>query len=270
MSTPAGQPREDGRSLFGRDAAGYHRHRPGYPPALWPLIDAWRPAQGRHFEIGPGTGQATAHLLAGGSRLTAVEPDPDLAASLRQRFGPALAEGRLALLPHSCEEAPHPAHRFDAGHVATSFHWLEPASALARVRRWLRPGGSWAMWWNVFGDPRRPDELMQATADLSARLPPGPGRGAGLPFALGAARRLDELRAAGFTGLAHHVLHWTLTQTTEAMLGLTATFSPVARLAVAERNAFLQRMAERVERCFGGQVQRTLLTPLYLARAPGH
>ena len=270
MNAPAGPQREDGRRLFGRDAAGYHRHRPAYPAALWPLLDHYRAPAGHHFEIGPGTGLATAHLLAGGSRLTAVEPDPDLAASLRQRFAPALADGRLALLPHGFQDAPDPAQRFDAGHAATAFHWLEPASALARVRRWLRPGGSWAMWWNVFGDPRQPDELMQATADLFARLPHGPGRVAGLPFALDAARRLDELRTAGFNALDHHVLRWTLTQTTDAVVGLTATFSPVARLAEAERNAFLQRMAERVRRCFGGQVQRTLLTPLYLARTPGH
>ena len=270
MSPLPGPQREDGRRLFGRDAAGYAHYRPAYPAALWPLLDACRAPAGRHFEIGPGTGLATAKLLAGGSQLTAIEPDPGLADSLRQHLAPALADGRLSLLAHSFEDAPDPAQRFDAGHAATCFHWLEPAPALAKVRRWLRPGGTWAMWWNVFGDPRRPDDFMQATADLFAPLTPNPSRVAGLPFALDATRRLSELEAAGFIDRVHHELRWTLTQSTAQVVGLAATFSPVACLPDAERAAFLDRLAERVEQRFAGQVLRTFLTPLYLARAPEH
>ena len=266
----AGPQREDGRHLFGRDAGGYARHRPDYPAALWELLDAYRPPVGRHFEIGPGTGLATAHLLAGGSQVTAIEPDPGLAAPLCARFAHAVAAGQLHVVPAPFEDAPIPDQALDAGHAATSSHWLEPAPALARVRRWLRPGGSWAMWWNVFGDPRAPDDFARATADLFAPLVPNPSRVAGLPFALDAPRRLEELRAAGFIDLAHHQLRWTLHQSTEQVVGLAATFSPVACLPDTERAAFLDRLAERVEQRFGGQVQRTLLTPLYLARAPQH
>lgn len=268
MNPPGGPRREDGRHLFGRDAAGYASHRPAYPQALWDLLDACRPPAGRHFEIGPGTGLATAHLLAAGATLTALEPDPLLAAPLAQRFATQISAGQLQLLPVTFEAAADPVQLFDAGHAATCFHWLDPASALGKVRRWLRPGGCWAMWWNVFGDPREPDDFARATAPLFARLAPNPSHRAGLPFALDRGRRLDELAAAGFTGITVHTLRWVLEQTTEQVVGLTATFSPVACLADAERRTFLDRLAERVEHVFGGRVQRTVLTPLYLATTP--
>lgn len=268
MIDAAGPQRLDGRHLFGRDAAGYARHRPRYPDALWALLDSHRPPTGHHFEIGPGTGLATAHLLAGGAQLTVIEPDAGLAAPLRSRFADALATGRLQIDTLPFEDMPEPLQPFDAGHAATCFHWLDTAPALAKVRRWLRPGGQWAMWWNVFGDPRAPDAFARATADLFAPLVPNPSRVAGLPFALDAPRRLDELHAAGFRAALHHELRWTMTQTTAQVVGLTATFSPVACLSDTERTAFLDRLGERVERVFGGQVQRTVLTPLYLATAP--
>lgn len=270
MTDAAGPQREDGRHLFGRDAAGYARYRPPYPDTLWEQLDAYRPAAGHHVEIGPGTGLATTRLLAAGSTLTAIEPDPGLASPLRQRFVEAIAQGRLTVLEQTLEAARLPTGSFDAAHAATCFHWLTPDSALTRVRRWLRPGGAWAMWWNVFGDPRTPDDLARATADLFAPLAPNPSRRDGLPFALDAQRRRDELQHAGFEHIHYHELHWTLTQTTDQLVGLTATFSPVACLPAAERTAFLDRLARRVKRHFGGTVQRTVLTPLYLARAPEH
>lgn len=268
MTAAASPQREDGRQLFGRDAAGYARYRPAYPAALWAALDAYRRPDGIHFEIGPGTGLASEVLLARGSTLTVIEPDAQLAANLRTRLPGPLASGSLQVLPCCFEDAPAPAQAFDGGHAATSFHWLDAVPALAKVRRWLRPGGSWAMWWNVFGDPRRPDDFARAIADLFAPLPANPSRLAGLPFALDARRRLDELQTAGFTARAHHTLHWTLEQTTRQVLGLTATFSPVACLPADQRAAFLDRLAGRVESVFGGRVQRSVLTPLYLATAP--
>ena len=39
--------------------------------------------------------------------------------------------------------------------AATSFHWLDPDQALPKIAMILRPGGWVALWWNVFGDPKR-------------------------------------------------------------------------------------------------------------------
>jgi hypothetical protein len=83
-------PRPAAQRLFGTDADGYRRGRPGYPSWLWDQLAACcgLAAGPSTLEIGAGAGQATAELLArGASPLVAVEPDAALAALLRARFG---------------------------------------------------------------------------------------------------------------------------------------------------------------------------------------
>ena len=53
---------------------------------------------GRVLEIGPGLGLLTAGLLDAGASVTAVELDRGLATFLRERFEPALEDGRLQLI----------------------------------------------------------------------------------------------------------------------------------------------------------------------------
>jgi len=51
------------------------------------IVEMFGPAPGQHvIEIGPGRGALTGLLLEGGARVTAVEVDFELVASLRQRF----------------------------------------------------------------------------------------------------------------------------------------------------------------------------------------
>ena len=112
------------------------------------------------FEIGPGTGTATRRLLELGARpLIAIEPDPNLAAYLRKSD----RDAALQVMVSTFEEAALDESAFDLGVCATAFHWLEEDSALAKVARLLRPGGWWAMVWNVFGDCSRPDPFHDAT-----------------------------------------------------------------------------------------------------------
>jgi 16S rRNA (adenine1518-N6/adenine1519-N6)-dimethyltransferase len=69
------------------------------PDVLQAILDLADPRPGaRILEIGPGLGILTGGLLEGGAAVTAVELDAGLAAYLRDRFGEALADGRLALV----------------------------------------------------------------------------------------------------------------------------------------------------------------------------
>src|SRR5262249_30849451 len=161
--------RDEGRRAFGADPAGYDRARPGYPPRVYDLLRdrcGLRPGT-RAFEVGPGTGQATRHLLRlGAAPLVAVEPDQCLAAFLTAALGRAVAAFEVRV--SAFEEAELPAASFALGTAATPFHWLDQPAALRKVARVLRPGGWWAASWNVFGDPARPDEFHEATRDLLA------------------------------------------------------------------------------------------------------
>jgi SAM-dependent methyltransferase len=191
-------PLNEGRRLFGNNPATYHDARPDYPDELYQrLIARCGLRSGSSlFEIGPGTGLASRRLLAlGASPLRAIEPDPRLAGFLRE----SISVGVLEIDQTSFEEAILPRATFDLGVAATSFHWLEQASALAKVYQSLKPGGWWAMWWNHFG-PEQPDAFQKATDHLFIGTTDSPsmsGKGRP-PFALDHENRLKDLTAGGF------------------------------------------------------------------------
>ena len=132
-------PLNDGRRLFGNDPKAYAEARPDYPDALYERLVArcgLRPGISV-FEIGPGPGLATRRLLSlGASPLRAIEPDPRLANFLREN----MESDSLEIDQVPFDEVMLPEATFDLGAAATSFHWLEQASALAKVYRSLKPG----------------------------------------------------------------------------------------------------------------------------------
>src|SRR5271156_6674162 len=154
-----------GRQAFGRDPAGYDAARPAYPG--W-VFDFLRERCGlvpnaATFEIGAGTGTATRRLLElGANPLLAVEPDDRLAAFLRK----TIPDKALKVVVAPFEEAVLQEASFDLGLSAPAFHWLNEDFALTKVAKLLRPGGWWAMLWNVFGDSCRPDPFHEATKSL--------------------------------------------------------------------------------------------------------
>jgi 16S rRNA (adenine1518-N6/adenine1519-N6)-dimethyltransferase len=63
------------------------------------ILDAASPVPGRRvLEIGPGLGLLTSGLLDAGALVTAVELDHGLAAFLRDRLGPEIADDRLVIV----------------------------------------------------------------------------------------------------------------------------------------------------------------------------
>jgi SAM-dependent methyltransferase len=165
--------RVEGRRAFGLNPAGYDRARPEYPSELYELLRercGLRPRT-RTFEIGPGTGLATKRLLQlGADPLIVVEPDERLADYLRNALGEACSRVEIKVV--SFEDVILPFESFDLGVAATVFHWLDRETALQKITRALRPGGWWAMWWIVFGDPFRPDDFHEASQASSTAVRP--------------------------------------------------------------------------------------------------
>lgn len=261
---------EEGRSAFGANSEAYNAARPDYPPRVYEILREHGAVSDatRVFEIGAGTGLATAPLLALGCTITAIEPDARLAATLKERLG---HQGLpLSIIPSSFEDSLLPPAAFDLGVAAMAFHWLQPDSALAEVFRLLRPGGWWAMWWTVFGDPADMDPFQRRTQALFQPLSLSPSHAAGSnrPFALDKDARMAELQAAGFTDAIYEEIRWSLRLTTRQVVALTATFSPVARLPETERCRFLSEIERIADEEFAGQVCRKFVTAMYLARKP--
>jgi SAM-dependent methyltransferase len=216
------------------------------------------------LEIGPGGGQATVELLErGASPLVLVEPDSELSTFLGDRFGPAV-EIRREIFEHVDLDP----GAFDLAVSATAFHWVDQRKGLARVAHALRPGGWWAVWWNVFHDPECPDALYDALEPIFEPLPAAFWATKSQPSAFSFDResRLADLRATGvFTHVTHETFRWTLRLDSARARRLFGTFSPVLALPAARRTKVLDRIEAVVEEEFDGCFDRTCVTVLYTA-----
>lgn len=252
-----------GRSAFGTDPASYHTARPRYPEWVFTtLVERCGLTNGTAvFEIGAGTGKATRHLLdLGASPLIAIEPDPRSAAYLRSTN----RDAALQVIIESFEQTVLHERSFDLGICGTAFHWLDEDPALRKIARLLRPGGWWAMLWNVLGDDR-PDPFHEATKSL-LQAPESPSAGErGIPFALDIEARVRALRCTGaFDRINHRSSIWSLELDPQQIVALYATFSNIN--AREDRQAVLSEL-ERIARAeFYGHVRRNMTTILYTAR----
>jgi SAM-dependent methyltransferase len=156
---------------FEAHADDYAGARPPYPDALWDKIrDLGVLTPGlRALDLGAGTGQATAALLAAGLRVTAAEPGPRLAAQIRASVPAA------TVIVSRAEDLDIPVGSFDLVVAATSIHWMDLDIVLPKVRRLLTPTGVLLVWRNVFGDPDFPTPFRAKVAQIvAARV--GPAR----------------------------------------------------------------------------------------------
>ncbi len=262
--------REAGRRAFGADPGAYDRARPAYPDEVFDrLVERCGLGPGTAtFEVGPGTGLATFALLARGAEpLVVIEPDERLAAWLADRI---MREGAaIDLQTASFEDAELAAGSFDLGVSATAFHWIDPAVGLAKVGSLLRPGGWWAMWWNVFGDPERPDPFHDATVRLLGGLSKSPSEGVSwrAPFALDARARIGDLEAAGvFESIEFDRQSRSLFLDAGEIRELYGTFSSINTQRDDDRARLLDAIADVAETEFAGRVERRLVTAMYSAR----
>jgi SAM-dependent methyltransferase len=253
-----------GRQAFGRDPGGYHAARPAYPD--W-VFDVLRERCGLRpdvvtFEIGAGTGTATRRLLElGANPLLAIEPDSRLASFLRE----TIPDKALTVVVAPLEETVLQEASFDLGVSATACHWLTEDVALTKVAKLLRPGGWWAMVWNVFGDSDRPDPFHEATKTLlNGALSPSAGNGE-VPFALDAEARLAALeRTQAFDNIEHLTSAWSLALDADQTAALYATYSNIN--IRPDREVVLAELRGIARDEFDGRVIRNMVTSLYVAR----
>jgi len=252
------------REAFGLDPVNYHAARPAYPNWVYEVLrqGCGLRQDAAAFEIGAGTGIATRRLLElGASPLMAIEPDSRLADFLCETI-PGEA---LKVIRSSFEEADLPAAAFDLGFSATAFHWLDEETALAKVAGLLKPGGWWAMVWNVFGDPDRADPFHEATKELLAG-PIGPSReDRKIPFALDVdARRAALERAQAFDRIEHRTSAWSMVLDPDEVVRLYATYSNIT--IRPDRKQVLAELERIAREEFEGRVVRNMVTSLYVAR----
>ena len=131
-------------TAFGAFSEDYERYRPGYPDALWDLLAL--PERARVADLGAGTGRAARAAAARGYRVTAVEPDPEMAQVARTRN---TREGvKIGVVEAPAEQTGLGAASQDAVIAAQAYHWFEIPAANQEIWRILKPGGCFAAFWN--------------------------------------------------------------------------------------------------------------------------
>lgn len=257
--------REAGRAIFGADAQIYHDVRAGYPTALFEHLRDPAGPRPRILEIGPGSGLATQGLLdLAPEELVAVESDPHFAAYLSSRL--ADAPIRIINAPFPCEDLDG---LFDLAVCAAAFHWLEPGPALAAIRRLLRPGGLWAMWWNSYLNHTEGDEFAAAALEMlrEQQVPLPPSFRPEGHICLDVEGQTALLRDAGLSDIVH--LQWRQVRARDAedVRKLFGTFSFVRLLPEPRQADLLDGIAQLVVDRFGGVAHCVDITSFYAARA---
>ncbi|HEX8870258.1 MAG TPA: class I SAM-dependent methyltransferase [Lentzea sp.] len=240
--------RERLRTTFGEDAARYHRARPTYPPELFAQLSG-----PRILEIGPGTGQATLPLTRIG-QVTAVELSPALAALAR------LHAPEAQVVVANFDEWPLPPDPFDLVVSATAFHWLDPATRMARCAQALRPGGTLAVisthhiaggTEQFFVDVQECYERWDPSTPPNLRLSPADD----IPF------EFDESDLFGAPEFFRY--EWEQAYDTEAYVDLLLTYSN--HIALPARDQLVADIRQLIDTRHGGRVVKRYLTQLTTA-----
>jgi len=213
---------------FGGAAHNYDTHRPRYPDQL--IDDVLAPGAPRVLEAGAGTGIASMQMIERGADVLAVEPDTRMA---------AVAQAKGIPIELATFEDWEPAgRRFDRVVFAASFHWVDPAVALPKVRGILNDGGKLALIWNWLRptNPTRADfeAIYRDYMDVETH------RGDGNPNAV-----VDMITAAGFTVTQRkypHDLHYSAQQ----WVDIAFTFSHQLILAADKAAELRSRLIEHI------------------------
>ncbi|MDI9598437.1 MAG: class I SAM-dependent methyltransferase [Acidobacteriota bacterium] len=144
----AGQELGKSLSMHGRISTLPGGHPVVYDAVMWPFeraaVAAWRRrlvrrAHGRVLEIGAGTG-AQFRWYAPGVEVTALEPDPDMAARARRRAG--LAAARIVVSEGRAEALPYEDRTFATAVSAFALCTVgDPRAVLSELWRVLVPDG---------------------------------------------------------------------------------------------------------------------------------
>ncbi|KAB8145612.1 class I SAM-dependent methyltransferase [Chloroflexia bacterium SDU3-3] len=254
------------RTLFDAVADEYDEIRPGYPDALvQDIIDmAGLPAGGQIFEIGCGTGQATAPFAQRGYRVDSIDIGPHMVARTAAKFAQNL---RVSVSLGSFEDWDAQPGSYDLVMSATAFHWIDPALGYPKAARMLREGGAVAIFANKQPDPYDTPFYIASQEVYRRVVPEWASPEAITPLATQIERDVAAIDATGcFAPVTVRTYPWSVRYTTEQHIKLFNTYSDFRDLPDPTRHALYQGLAELIDTQFGGAITRSYIAVLYLAR----
>ena len=246
-------------SGFAAVADAYERGRPSYPAeAIDRIIGYFELTHASDaLDLAAGTGQLSRLLRRHVRHLVAVEP----AAAMRTKIAASL--GDVTAVGGAAESLPLRDGAVDAVVVGEAFHWFQTTAATAEIARVLKARGGVALLWNTPTWTIESTHWLDAFRDIVARHKRAAGS---YPAGNGCWRGRFE-RTNLFEKLVHAKLHHAQTLKPTEFLAQVASWSWIANLEGAQRQAILDEVGALV-----GQHEEIMIpyrTDLYLARRQG-
>ena len=253
----------DLRLTFDRAPDLYARARPTYPDAVFDRIaeSADLSDDSRVLEIGPGTGQATQRLARRGCRIIAVEIGPNLAGRARRELA---GFPNVEVVTAAFEDWPLPANPFDLVLAATSWHWLDTATRVAKCAQALRRGGPLATLasHHIAGGT---ESFFVESQTCYEKWGEGTPPGFHLPLAADIPNDPEDL-APRFAAPTFHRWEEEITYTTAVYLDVLQTYSGHIDLAPPALAGLLDCLGALIDRSYGGRLTKRYLYELRLAQ----
>ena len=246
----------------------YDRARPSYPERLVDDLVALADIRegSKVLEIGPGTGQLTVRLAEHGAWLVSVERGPNLADVARRKLS-RFEDAEVVTADFDRWEAP-PAS-FDVVVAATSFHWLDPSTRMARCAEILRPGGSLAIVQTRWGVAQGDDPFFAASQTCYSHWDPNHDSSFRQTRPEDVPHPCLGLTAPEFGNIVHRRYLCTREHSAASYCDLLGTFSDVLALESARRGGFLDCISNLIDSRFGGKIVRHDMYDLCIARRAG-
>jgi SAM-dependent methyltransferase len=159
----------------------------------------------------------------------------------------------------SAEAIPLADDEVDAAFSGEAFHWFASRETVAELERVLRPGGTLAIFWNIFLDAesRLDDEVEAVLEEAVAR-----GGTPGLPRVLSGQWR-EPLAESRFGELQEDELVRDVVYTREAWIANMLSVSSIAHQPEEDRARLAERLRELVP---PGELRRRYRTVAYWTR----
>ncbi len=242
--------------VFGEVALDYDRVRPGFPAELVDDVLAFARLEDGSpvLDIGAGTGRAALAFAARGFAVTALEPDPAMAAVLRNKNAAVVVE--VASLERTAAATNH----FGLVTSAQSWHWTDPATRHEKVAALLRPEGTLAIFWNRdwLADPALVEAHLAVHREIAPQMDPGLGPVAERPYP-----ELPDLAAhPAFADVERRIYRWARRLRRVDTLTLLGTHSEYRMLPEDVRRDLFEALGSRLP----DEVEFAGGTVLFLAR----
>jgi SAM-dependent methyltransferase len=235
---------------FGAEASRYDRARPSYPAALVERIVAASPGS-TVLDVGCGTGIVARLFQAAGCEVLGVDPDARMAGHARERG--------LEVEVATFETWETNGRAFDIVVAGQAWHWVDPIAGAAKAAAALRPGGRFAVFWNVFQPPAElgrafAETYRLALSDQLADLPSGLWDRPllGIYETMGAKAADGMRQAAAFGEPEQWQFGWDRPYTRDEWLEQVPTFGGFSRIPPDRQQEILAGIGAAIDAAGGG------------------